>query len=82
MSPRLAADLTRALGDLDALMNIGQVRAHFGGRSKMCIERWLRREGLDFPKPIYIAGQRYWRRGDILAFVERQAQASQSATGV
>jgi predicted DNA-binding transcriptional regulator AlpA len=61
--------------DADALMSIAQVAAHFGRKSKMCVERWLRRDGFDFPRPRMIAGQRYWRRGDILAFVERQARS-------
>src|SRR5580658_200953 len=61
--------------DADALMSIVQVAAHFGRKSKMCVERWLRRDGLDFPRPRMIAGQRYWRRGDILAFVESQARS-------
>jgi hypothetical protein len=58
--------------DSDALMSIVQVTAHFGRKSKMFVERWLRREDLGFPRPAMIAGQRYWRRGDILQFVERQ----------
>jgi hypothetical protein len=61
--------------DADALMSIAQVAAHFGRKSKMCVERWLRRDGLDFPRPRMIAGQRYWRRGDILAFVESQERS-------
>jgi hypothetical protein len=61
--------------DADALMSIVQVAAHFGRKSKMCVERWLRRDGFDFPRPRMIAGQRYWRRGDILAFVERQERS-------
>jgi hypothetical protein len=60
--------------DADALMSIAQVAAHFGRKSKMCVERWLRRDGFNFPRPRMIAGQRYWRRGDILAFVEGQAR--------
>jgi hypothetical protein len=61
--------------DADALMSIVQVAAHFGRKSKMCVERWLRRDGLDFLRPMMIAGQRYWRRGDILAFVESQSRS-------
>jgi hypothetical protein len=61
--------------DADALMSIAQVAAHFGRKSKMFVERWLRRDGFDFPRPRMIAGQRYWRRGDILAFVESQARS-------
>jgi hypothetical protein len=61
--------------DADALMSIVQVAAHFGRKSKMCIERWLRRDGFDFPRPRMIAGQRYWRRGDILAFVQNQGRS-------
>jgi hypothetical protein len=61
--------------DADALMSIRQVAAHFGRRSKMSVERWLRREDLAFPRPTMIAGQRYWRRGDIMDFVKSQARS-------
>ena len=62
--------------DADALMSITQVAAHFGRKSKMFVERWLRRVDLNFPRPVVIGGQRYWRRGDILDFVERQKEWS------
>jgi hypothetical protein len=43
-------------------MSTVQVAAHFGRKSKMFVERWLRREGLGFPRPVRIGGQRYWRQ--------------------
>src|SRR5271170_2453446 len=62
--------------DADALMSIKQVAGHFGRRSKMFVERWLRKKDFGFPRPVMIAGQRYWRRGDVLEFVERQKARS------
>jgi hypothetical protein len=58
--------------DADAMMSIRQVAAHFNRKSTMSIERWVRRGDMGFPPPVMIAGRRYWRRGDLVAFQERQ----------
>ena len=37
-----------------------EVRRRYGDISDMSLHRWLRRQELEFPKPIYIEGRRYW----------------------
>ena len=34
--------------------------------SDMTLWRWLHDDKLDFPKPIYIGRNRYWRVGDLI----------------
>lgn len=45
-----------------------------GGVSDMTLHRWLHREDLDFPKPIYIGRRRYWRESEVLAWLDAQAE--------
>jgi predicted DNA-binding transcriptional regulator AlpA len=48
-----------------------ETRKFCGGVSDMTLHRWLK--GLpDFPKPVYINGRRYWRLGDLRAFMARR----------
>ena len=51
------------------------VRHLCGGISDMSLWRWLHDESLAFPKPIYIARRRYWREADVIAWLDRQAEA-------
>ena len=57
----------------DTLFTARQVRVRFGSISDMALWRWQRDEELNFPKPILIKKRRYWRAGDIDAFIARQA---------
>jgi hypothetical protein len=34
--------------------------------SNMTLCRWLRREGLEFPKPVSVNGRRFWRLDDLV----------------
>lgn len=53
------------------------VREICGGISDMTLWRWLKER--DFPRPIYIAGRRFWREADVLAWLDAQAEASRGA---
>ena len=51
----------------------------------MGLHRWLRDEKVGFPRPIVIAGYRYWRKADVLAWEESCATnetAGPDCTGV
>lgn len=50
-----------------------QVRARFGGRSDMTLHRWLKKPELNFPRPIYICGKRFWVREELTRWEESQA---------
>lgn len=50
-----------------------QVRARYGGRSDMTLHRWLKRPDLNFPRPIYICGKRFWVRDELTSWEESQA---------
>jgi predicted DNA-binding transcriptional regulator AlpA len=76
VSPKLRADLVHAVGDLDALMSVQQVRHFFGGVSKMSLYRWARNREFGFPQPFKVGQKNYWIRREILAF--RDAQRARS----
>ncbi len=48
------------------------VRELCGGVSDMTIWRWQHDPKLNFPAPIYIARRRYWREGDVIAWLDAQ----------
>ena len=56
------------------LITAHDVRHLCGGVSDMSLWRWLQSEELDFPRPIYIGRRRYWKEGDIFAWLEAQPQ--------
>jgi predicted DNA-binding transcriptional regulator AlpA len=51
----------------DVLLTARQVRQRYGGKSDVWLWRALRSES-QFPRPIYIRSQRYFRLRDLLAF--------------
>lgn len=51
----------------ETLIRTAQVRARYGGVSHMWVERRLK-DDADFPRPIYIARNRFWRLGDLVAW--------------
>lgn len=55
------------------------VRHLCGGVSDMTLWRWLHREDLDFPRPIYIGKRRYWKEAEVLVWLESQAQTQTTA---
>lgn len=51
------------------------VRQTLGGVSSMTLWRWLKDEEMNFPKPLFINGRRYWRAADIAAWLEAREAA-------
>lgn len=58
-------------GSDDHYIGSVEARKFCGGVSDMTLHRWLKRLP-DFPKPVYINGRRYWRLGDLRAFMVRR----------
>jgi predicted DNA-binding transcriptional regulator AlpA len=58
--------VARSAGD-DAYLTSARVKRRYGV-SEMTLWRWLRDNGLGFPKPIYIGERRYWRLADLHQF--------------
>ena len=54
-------------------INIAVVRPLCGGVSDMTIYRWLKYS--NFPKPEIINRRRYWRRADVIAWLESHQSA-------
>ena len=57
-------------------LTASQVKQRYGGRSDMWLFRALR-DDPDFPKPMKLRGQRYWRLATLVAWEE--AQLAQTA---
>ncbi len=53
-------------------INAARVCELCGGVSDMSLYRWLNTPSLNFPKPIYITGRRYWREADVVEWLEAQ----------
>lgn len=49
-----------------------KVRELCGGVSEMTIIRWLKRDELNFPRPIYINSRRYWKRCEIESWLRNR----------
>ncbi|WP_263738756.1 helix-turn-helix transcriptional regulator [Albidovulum litorale] len=52
------------------------VRELCGDVSDMTLWRWLHDESLKFPKPTYLRNRRYWRKADVIAWLNAQAEAA------
>lgn len=50
------------------LIGSNKVRARYGDRSHMWIERLLRREDSGFPKPVYVGRLRFWKIEELEAW--------------
>lgn len=57
------------------LLSASAVRNMCGGVSDMTIHRWLKKDELGFPRPIYIANRRYWREAEILDWIDAREAA-------
>ena len=57
------------------ILNSKQVRRLCGNVTDMTLFRWINDETLNFPKPRYVRGRRYWRAEDVYAWIEREAVA-------
>ena len=53
-----------------------QVRELNGGISDMTLWRWMHRDDLKFPRPVYIGRRRYWKEAEIIAWLESQSQTA------
>lgn len=51
----------------DTLIPTAQVRRRYGNCSHMWVERRLK-DDPDFPRPVYIAGSRFWRLGHLASW--------------
>lgn len=60
----------------DQLVPAAPLKAEFGNVSDMWLWRRLNDPDDDFPRPIYIAGRRYWRRGEVEEYKRRKAAQS------
>jgi predicted DNA-binding transcriptional regulator AlpA len=58
------------------LIPASEVRALLGGITDMTLWRWLQDEQLALPQPIRIKTRRYWRNGDLNAWLEEQGGAA------
>jgi predicted DNA-binding transcriptional regulator AlpA len=68
---------TQPIDDL-TLLTSTEVKRAIGNVSDMWL--WRReRDDPDWPRPIHIAGRRYWRRTDIAAYIDRCAQRRAAA---
>lgn len=65
-------DLGQHFSTQDQLIPAKRVRELCGGVSDMTLWRWLATAEMNFPQPIYINTRRYWRSGDVSAWLETQ----------
>jgi hypothetical protein len=57
----------------ETLVSAGQLRAMLGGRSDMWLWRRQKDPNAEFPEPTVIANRRYWKLGEIRAWIAAQA---------
>ena len=75
--------VTFAADDDDArLLPSRPVRRLCGGVSEMTLWRWQRNRAMCFPTPIVIAKRRYWRRREVLAWLESHAATAAPAVAM
>ena len=58
--------------DQERYLTAVQVRQRFGGVSDMTLDRWLKSDKLDFPRPIKINRRRLFKESDVVAWEKRQ----------
>lgn len=54
------------------LITVNAVCEMFGGITTMTLWRWLNNPDMNFPRPIYIGRQRFWRESELLDYIDRQ----------
>ncbi|GMO36590.1 hypothetical protein BwSF12_47210 [Bradyrhizobium ottawaense] len=62
--------------DPNALIPSSQLRARYGGVSRMWVQRRLKDDPA-FPRPLYIANRRFWRLGELTAWERAVAARAQ-----
>lgn len=63
----------------EALIPAAETRRLCGGVSDMTFYRWLnmsRYAELNFPKPLVIARRRYWKKSEILEWIDSRGRAA------
>lgn len=66
---------TQATAQPEARIPVTPVLALCGGVSRMTLHRWLNNPDLNFPRPAYVNNRRYWRRSEIVAWLESREEA-------
>ena len=56
------------------LIAASELKRQLGGVSDAWLHRALKDEALSFPRPLTIRGRRFWRRSDVEAWIDSQAQ--------
>ena len=59
-------------------LSSNQLRARYGGRSHMWVERRLKYDK-GFPRPVYFGRLRFWKLSDIEAWERQQATKTHEA---
>jgi predicted DNA-binding transcriptional regulator AlpA len=62
----------------DNLIPAPQVCQRYG-RNERTLDRWLKDQGLDFPRPTYIKNRRYFREAELIAWERSQASKVRAA---
>jgi len=68
--------------DLDARINAVETRKLSGNISDPTLWRWVNDPKLNFPKPEFVNGRRYWRLGAVLAWWESRPTRAVPIDGV
>lgn len=65
--------------DLDeTYISAAQLKRRFGGRSDMWI--WRRQQDDNFPTPLRISGQRYWKLSELQKWEESKREVADAAS--
>lgn len=62
----------------DNLIPAAKVCARYG-RTDRTLDRWLKDESLNFPRPVVIRGRRYFKETEIVAWEKNQAANARAA---
>jgi predicted DNA-binding transcriptional regulator AlpA len=63
-----------AISEDETLVNARPLRVMLGNVSNMWLHRKLKDPGSEFPEPLVISNRRYWRLGEIRAWLDAQAR--------
>ena len=65
----------------DKRIQSSAVRDLCGGVSDMTLWRWLNDPAMNFPKPSYIGKRRFWRKADVVDWLDTKTPISQQNCG-
>jgi predicted DNA-binding transcriptional regulator AlpA len=63
---------------IDSMLPAPQVWRRYR-KSDKTLDRWLKDEGLGFPRPIYIRNRRYFREAELIEWERAQASKARAA---